>query len=155
MQVDSFLSTATYVAGLTGLGSLSTVFIAIVRWSRNEREKGRAEQKKADDLAAYKKETTEKIMQVKETIERKVDDGIASLSGKIDAVKEDVAEVKKDIRNGGLKEAVAAMQASCGSKMATVETKLDDHIALSGHPGVREEISSLKATVKMLKPNEG
>lgn len=151
MQVESFLSIATYIAGLTGLGSVSGVVIAIMKWSKSERAKGREEQKRADELTAYKKESTENITRVREQIERKVDAGIVELSTKIEIVAKDVVDVKGDIRNGGLKEAVTVMQSACGAQMATLTTRLADHIALSGHPGVTEDISALQARVNVIE----
>lgn len=69
----------------------------------------------------------------------------------VDQLIVDVRDIKGKINNGGLKEAIGEMQVKCGESMASVKQKLDDHIALAGHPGVREDICALKATVESLK----
>lgn len=144
MQTDAWLGTTSLILAVTGIGSAAAVIRGFHNWGKAEKKKGADEQKKADELAAYKKETAESIVRATE-----------SLGAKIDAVKADVADVKKDIRNGGLKEAIGAMQNACGSRMATVEAELRDHVHLAGHPGVTEDIAALKARVDMLKPREG
>jgi gas vesicle protein len=151
MQIETVLTIAVSIAALSGFTSVASVITATRKWAKAERAKGAEEQRKKDELADYKKETVTSITQFKDYIERKVDNVAETLGGKIDAVKEDVADVKKDIRNGGLKEAIAAMQNACGSRMATVEAELRDHVRLSGHPGVTEKIAALQADVKTLK----
>jgi hypothetical protein len=151
MQIDAWLGTTSLILGVTGIGSAAAVVRGFRNWGKSERERGKVEQKRADALVAYKKETADNLTQFKNYIEQKVDNATSALGGKIDAVKEDVADVKKDIRNGGLKEAIGAMQNACGSRMATVEAELRDHVRLSGHPGVTEKIAALQADVKTLK----
>ena len=73
----------------------------------------------------------------------------------VDQLIVDVKAIKGQINNGGLKEAISEMRTTCGKSMASVEQKLDDHIAMAGHPGVREDIATLKADVKNLKDKRG
>jgi hypothetical protein len=140
MQIDAWLGITSSILAVSGIGSAAAVVRGFRNWAKAERARGREEQKKADELAAYKKETTESIARATE-----------SLAAKIDAVKADVADVKKDIRNGGLKEAIGAMQNACGVRMATVEKGLVDHERLPGHALVAQDIAALKADVEMLK----
>ena len=73
----------------------------------------------------------------------------------VDELIVDVKEIKKQINNGGLKDAIGDIQIKCAGEMNELKQKVNDHLSLPGHPGVTEDIATLKADVKNLKDKRG
>lgn len=69
----------------------------------------------------------------------------------IDQLISDVTSIKATIQNGGLKEAIGAIQLKCAGEMADLKREVHDHVQLPSHPGVTEDIAGLRADVENLK----